>query len=308
MNYPLVTIGIPTYNRASGYFKEALECALVQDYPNLEIIISDNCSTDNTESVVESYHDSRINYIKQSTALHPNDNFNFCLNSAKGDYFLLLHDDDLVDADFVETCLKAVNYRFDVGLIRTGARLIDTDGKVIGEKKNFMQDLSIEDFILSWLESKTWMFLCSTLFNTQGLKDVGGIYSMHQLFQDVTAEFKVAGKYGRFDIEDIKGSMRKHQEQNTMAVRVNEWCEDSIQLLDLLLSLSENKKDLIKMKGNVHFSKHNYDLAMSINSPFEKMRNLIDIYKAFDRSLSPLTFIYNKKLRPVLRRFKKRLF
>ncbi len=51
---PLITIAIPTYNRANGYFKQTLESVLCQTYEYIEIIVSDNCSTDNTEELVNS--------------------------------------------------------------------------------------------------------------------------------------------------------------------------------------------------------------------------------------------------------------
>lgn len=45
---PKVTIVIPTYNRANKFLRSAIECALEQSWPHLEIIVADNCSTDNT--------------------------------------------------------------------------------------------------------------------------------------------------------------------------------------------------------------------------------------------------------------------
>ena len=98
-NPPLVSIGIPTYNRADGFLKQALQSAVNQTYGNIEIIVSDNCSTDHTEDLVNEFSDSRIKYIKHNNNIGANNNFNFCVNSAKGDYFLLLHDDDLIDPD-----------------------------------------------------------------------------------------------------------------------------------------------------------------------------------------------------------------
>ena len=62
INYPLVTIAIPTYNRADAYLGEAIQSAINQTYPNLEIIISDNCSSDYTGLLVESFKDPRIQY------------------------------------------------------------------------------------------------------------------------------------------------------------------------------------------------------------------------------------------------------
>ena len=94
--YPLVTIAIPTYNRANGYLKNAIECALKQTYRNIEVVISDNCSSDNTEEVVKGYTDPRIRYFRQSANIGANNNFNFCLEKAQGSYFLLFHDDDSI--------------------------------------------------------------------------------------------------------------------------------------------------------------------------------------------------------------------
>ena len=110
-SFPLVSIGIPTYNRADGYLRGCIESALNQTYPNLEIFISDNCSSDNTGTLVKSFNDPRIRYHRHDVNIGGNNNFNYCVKKARGIYFLLLHDDDLIDADFIEVCMKAVNYR-----------------------------------------------------------------------------------------------------------------------------------------------------------------------------------------------------
>ena len=115
---PLVTIGIPTYNRANRSLRSALKCALGQTYSNLEIVVSDNCSTDHTEDVVGSYRDSRIRYIRHQENIGPANNFNYCANVARGSFFQLFHDDDLIDSDFIETCIDAIAGRPDVGFVR----------------------------------------------------------------------------------------------------------------------------------------------------------------------------------------------
>ena len=63
--FPLVSIGIPTYNRANGTLSLAIDSACNQDYPNLEIIVSDNCSPDDTAAIVNAFNDERIRYIRQ---------------------------------------------------------------------------------------------------------------------------------------------------------------------------------------------------------------------------------------------------
>jgi glycosyltransferase involved in cell wall biosynthesis len=72
----LVSIGIPTYNRAE-LLKRAIESALNQDYKNIEVIISDNASTDDTESICQFYcnQDARLKYVRHSQNRGPGANF-----------------------------------------------------------------------------------------------------------------------------------------------------------------------------------------------------------------------------------------
>ena len=58
MTEPLVSICIPTYNRAN-IIKKAIDSALSQTYKNIEVIVVDNASTDNTDEIVASYSDPR---------------------------------------------------------------------------------------------------------------------------------------------------------------------------------------------------------------------------------------------------------
>ncbi len=281
-NYPLVTIAIPTYNRAENYLKQTLESALNQAYPNLEIIVSDNCSPDNTEAMVENYADSRIRYFRQAQGLKPIDNFNFCLNQARGDYFLLFQDDDKIDNDFIEICMKAANYSTDFGIIRTGARIIDSNGNIIKENLNHGEGLSIKDFLINFFSGKIWMFLCSTLFNTKRLREIGGFKSKHNLWADVHAEILLAVKYGRVDVYDIKASFRKHLSQRTFGVNVKPWCEDSIDLLNLMCELTPEKKQLIRDAGMEYFAKNNYNIASQIKSPLKRSITYLIIFKMFE--------------------------
>ena len=280
-DFPLVTIAIPTYNRADGYLKEAIESAINQSYPNLEIIISDNCSSDDTGLIVETFNDSRIQYYRHDENIGANNNFNFCLKKATGVFFLLLHDDDLVDEDFVKKCMHAVKNRLEIGMIRTGTRVIDSDGNVLNETPNTVGGLSTEDFIRVWFDWKTALYLCSTLFNTKRLKEVGGFPSKPYLFQDVFAEFKLASKYGRIDIQDVKASFRQHPDEMTFASGIRSWCEDSLYLLDSICDLVTKNKTIIRKEGLSYFSTFNYRLARKIKSPIDRYIAYISLIKAF---------------------------
>lgn len=288
---PLVTIGIPTYNHSDQYLQETLDSALAQTYENIEIVVADNCSTDGTRERVSAIRDKRIRYVRHDRNISANDNFNFCLQEAKGEYFQLLHDDDLIDRDFIEVCIRSFARRRDVGLVRTGARIIDDAGRTLRELENVVEGPAVSDLFLAWFESKTWMFLCSTLFKTEALRLVGGFNSRRQLFQDVLAEFRVAARFGYAAVRPVKAALRKHGAQNTHAAKIEAWCEDSMQLLETICALVPERQQMLRQKGQVHFAKHNYDLAQTISQPVQRYRTYWAIHRAFGRAYSPLRFL-----------------
>jgi glycosyltransferase involved in cell wall biosynthesis len=276
----LVTIAIPTFNRADGNLICALQSAISQTYKNIEIIVSDNCSSDHTEQVVKQFKDPRLQYVRHPENIGANANFNFCLSQAKGDYFLLLHDDDLIDDDFVSVCMKAENYVFnDIGIIRTGTRWIDADGNVLREIPNLVGACSTEDFFLAYSAGKTGIYLCSTLFNTRRLKEIGGFHSKYHLFQDMIAVAKLSALYSRNDICTIKASNRKHPDARTFSVKVKYWCEESTILIDTMCELVPDKATELRAEGRNFVWLHNYNLAKRIEVFSERFAAYLVIWK-----------------------------
>jgi glycosyltransferase involved in cell wall biosynthesis len=106
---PLVTIGIPTYND-QGYIALAINDLLNQDYQNIEIIISDNCSTDNTENICRQFfeHNKKIKYVRQSKNIGPQMNFKYLWDLSGGQYFMWAASDDRWDSQFVSTLVSAL--------------------------------------------------------------------------------------------------------------------------------------------------------------------------------------------------------
>jgi glycosyltransferase involved in cell wall biosynthesis len=107
-NNPLVSVGIPTYNRPDG-LRRTLECITGQTYKNLEIIVSDNCSPGpETEIIAREFmaKDPRIQYYRQETNKGPLFNFLFVLEKATSEYFLWAADDDMWEKEFIEYVVK----------------------------------------------------------------------------------------------------------------------------------------------------------------------------------------------------------
>ena len=95
VNYPFFSVIIPQKDRAE-YLVHTLKTCMLQDYPNFEIIVSDDCSTDNSVAVVQELmkKDPRIRLYAHDHHLGMRDNFEFALNQVRSGYVLALGGDD----------------------------------------------------------------------------------------------------------------------------------------------------------------------------------------------------------------------
>jgi len=147
-NKPLVSVCIPTYNSAL-YLKESLESIIHQTYDNLEIIVSDNASEDNTESIVKSYNShSEIYFYKNLTNIGCYNNYNKCISLVKGEFIAIYHSDDIYDEGIVE---KEVNFLEDnpcAGAVFTLGKIIGDSGRIIGKNDlpSMLSNMNIFDF------------------------------------------------------------------------------------------------------------------------------------------------------------------
>ena len=104
---PLVSIGVPAYNN-SEYIRSTIHSLAHQTYKNIEIIISDDCSTDTTFALCQKLasKEKRIRLYRQKKNLGTADNFNFVLRKATGMFFLWAAGDDIRQAHCVEKLVR----------------------------------------------------------------------------------------------------------------------------------------------------------------------------------------------------------
>lgn len=108
---PLVTIGIPTYNQQK-YLAEAIESALAQNYPNLEVILADDGSSDETEKLVQGYlPDKRLKYFRNEKNIGRVLNYRkLFYEYAEGDWYINLDGDDYyIDDNFITAGIEKIN-------------------------------------------------------------------------------------------------------------------------------------------------------------------------------------------------------
>ena len=129
---PKVSIGLPTYNGAR-YLAAAMKSILNQTYRNLELILSDNASTDATGEICRQFasRDSRIVYCRQDHNIGQGPNHNFCVGRASGEYFRWAADDDLLEPEFLARCVAALESDRDAVLCHSMTRIIGDRGESI---------------------------------------------------------------------------------------------------------------------------------------------------------------------------------
>ena len=136
---PKVSVCIPNYNY--GHFiRSSIQSVLDQTYQDFELIIVDDSSTDNSESVVKSFSDNRIKFYNNERNIGLVKNLNRCLCLASGQYVSILHGDDIYLPQALEKRVSSLDSNPSVGLVYSQYKIIDENGAVIGEYRYCQDD------------------------------------------------------------------------------------------------------------------------------------------------------------------------
>jgi glycosyltransferase involved in cell wall biosynthesis len=153
---PLVSIVFTSYNHQE-YLRQAIDSLVNQTYPNIEIIIIDDCSTDGSQDILKEYeHFENINlklqtknsgsYVKAS---------NLGASFAKGEYLLFAQCDDFAESNQIETLLQAFENNPSVGVVFSKSNLVDEKGETFaddfyGREKSFKKAVNEN----GWIQAK----------------------------------------------------------------------------------------------------------------------------------------------------------
>ena len=127
-----VSVIIPTYNRPK-WLLETIESVLGQTYPDIEIIVVNDGSTDNTEQILEPYM-GRIDYIYKKNG-GPGSAVNAGIMAATGDYISRVDDDDLLLPEKIELQVEMFEQEPSLGLVSSDHYVMDEEGEIIETRK-----------------------------------------------------------------------------------------------------------------------------------------------------------------------------
>jgi len=136
---PLVSIIMPVYN-GEEFIAEALQSALTQTYNNLEVVVVDDCSTDDTYKVISFFkkkYPKKLHVIKlrKNRGKGGDAAANIAYQHTKGEFIARLDADDIALPDRVEKQVKFMLDNPEYSVVGTSAHVINPEGEVVGEKK-----------------------------------------------------------------------------------------------------------------------------------------------------------------------------
>lgn len=133
MSDPLVSVVIPTYNRAKRV-QRAIQSVLNQTYDNIEVLVVDDASTDNTPKVVNRIEDERVQYIRLEENQGASAARNIGIEAASGDYVGFLDSDDVWEPSKLEQQIEVAARHLEANVIYSGWRWVDEeDGSLLKE-------------------------------------------------------------------------------------------------------------------------------------------------------------------------------
>lgn len=184
INKPLVTIAIPNFN-TGAYICEAIESAISQTFQDVEILIVDNASTDNSRDIISHWAQRFTHVTVQYYDIYVShaQNWNRCLKHARGKYIVFLHADDRLKPGFVEAALGVYKIQSDLGYVLVENEIIDDAGKITGQNQFYETSAIIPGLsearvnFIGWHTTPTQM-----LTRTECMRAIGGYH-----FSDVMA-------------------------------------------------------------------------------------------------------------------------
>jgi glycosyltransferase involved in cell wall biosynthesis len=175
---PLVTVAIPTFNRAS-LLRECVASALSQTYSNFEVLVSDNASTDDTQEMLSEFTDSRLRVVRQPTNIGLLPNWNACLENARGDYVVVVSDDDTIAPWLLERCIALVRDHPQIPIVVALSDLhLASRGQTYAARTSRYLQTGIQDgtdILLAYLRGEIGVIAtCSVMLRTEAVRAGGG--------------------------------------------------------------------------------------------------------------------------------------
>jgi len=236
MNNPLVSIVLPTYN-GSRYLAQSIESCLSQTYRDIELIIVNDCSTDETSMIAENFalKDNRVLIINNKINQRLPRSLNIGFAASKGEFLTWTSDDNCYQKNAIEIMINLLRNKPEVGLVYADMWLVDDTGDIQGYNRNILFNGAVSDLPIYNAVGACFMYRRSVS------KVVGEYNAEKELVEDWDYWFRI---WLRFQIKHIPHGIyfyRKHIESLTE----KRYVEQQIKTIDFILGNNIQYDDII---------------------------------------------------------------
>ena len=260
---PLVTIICLSYNHEK-FVVESLNSVMNQNYSSIELIIIDDCSSDNSKSVIEKWllDNPTIHFIANSSNLGNTKSVNNALKIAKGDFIIDLAADDVLLPNGIELQVEAFqnsNYQ-NLGIVYGNADLIDEKGSFvshffsINENGNVIEKRKTGDIYESVLKTGNSICSVSTMIKKSVFDELNG-YDESLAYEDLDLWIRASRKY-EFDFIDsvlIKKRIVTNSLGSQFFKRNHKINNSTYQILTKAMRLNKSKSEDLALQKRVHY-------------------------------------------------------
>lgn len=255
----LVSIAMATYN-GEKYIREQLDSIIAQSYNNIEIIIVDDCSTDNTPNIIKNYSDNRITLIEGKKNIGCTATFEKAIKLCQGEYIALCDQDDIWHKNKIEILLRAIQGK---SLVYSDYEFIDKNSQKSYGSASYINRLHGLDDRVNKIELYTYFnsFIlgCSVMFDRDLLSRILPIYN-NGFNHDKWIVFQAALSRGINYVDEVLFSYRIHE--NNLSLK----------------STKDQKKS--KKRKTIYYPAKIIEISVRDNLRFH---NLYKISKAIDK-------------------------
>jgi len=248
---PLVTIAIPTFNRAT-LLRGCIQLALAQSYKNIEVLVSDNASSDDTGKVLREFGDSRLRVLRQETNIGLLPNWNACLAAAEGEYIIFVSDDDRISPNLVERCVEVIGSQTKIPVVvaLTNCHLASF-GQIKPARTSQHMTSGLRngpDVLMEFLADEISVAICSVMMNTQALRLRGGFSLSLPHTADVAAWAPLLLEEEVGFINEACATFNLHDDSETGRLGVVKVLTDGWKVADLISCTADERIEAASLR------------------------------------------------------------
>ncbi|MDK2772332.1 MAG: glycosyltransferase [Flavobacterium sp.] len=283
---PLVTVICLCYNHEK-YVVETLNSVINQDYPNIELIISDDCSSDNSVSVIENWLQNHQNiiFIKNNKNLGSNKTFNNAFELAKGEFIIDLAADDILLPHCISKQVTTfINSKYDnLGLVYANFNLVDENRKFKSIYFNSNEKPESGDVYKMVISRSVKLGSLCSLYKTSIFRNLGG-YDETLAYEDLDIWVRITRNFKVEYIDDVLAE--KRELENSLSAhflkknnaKTHFLHQSTLQIFKKILDLNQTRNENKVVLNRMKFEMHKFITAREWKLTFQLFKLMIKAY------------------------------